>query len=343
MLETRLRDYLEAQHETAPQPEDSLSEVMRLGRRRRLWKRTGTAILGAAAALLMVLGSASIFNAAPSVAASPMTGAELPVINEAPVILQGELGPAPQIEPAGTDLTFAPIDEPTANDLAAIDETIQIEGYTDPTVVSLGSIDEFQTNVYVIHDVEPETGNGQSSLVAIGPDYPQFVSVSGPTQNTQWGPSSSRNPDGDGFVAMRVPEDASWGYIQIEIDGATTWQRPSDGFIWVPYNAQPGETIVVTGRDPSNGDIHLETTIDPIDLSGPLADLRAEILSLEAKVEELAAQITILESTRTTADAQTRAEIEEQIQELSQAQEQHLNRIRELHERISELAKKQDS
>lgn len=262
MIETRLREYLETQYEAVPDPEDRLPVIVRNARRRILAKRTGFALSGAAAVLLVVIGFGWLLGADRAVAASPFSGIELAVIHEAPLILQGKLGPQPQVEPAGLDMTYAAIEAPTDNDLAAMEELIQQSGYTDPVVVALGRIEAFDTNVYALHDVDPVTRRGRSLVLGVGPDYPSFEATSGPTEEEQWGPGSSRDPDGDGRVFLRVPEYASWQYAQLNVDGNISWQRPSDGFIWIPFEADLDSIITLTAHDPTTGKVLLEFSLE---------------------------------------------------------------------------------
>lgn len=260
MIEDRLHTYFEAQYEATPAPEDRLSDLRRIGRQRWAARRI---IVGAGVAALvsLVVGAGWLLRPDRAMAASPFSGLELPVISAAPLILQGELGPQPRSAPSGTDLTFQPIGEPTANDLAAIGEIVRVEGYSDPVVVALGRIDVFDTNVYALHQVDPATGIGESQVVAVGPDYPSFVSIGGPSENDQWGPSSSRGQDGDGIAFLRIPEYATWQYAQLEVDGEAFWQRPSDGFIWMPFHGDSDSTITLTARDPDTGESLLQHTI----------------------------------------------------------------------------------
>lgn len=274
MIEDRLRDYFETQYEAAPAPENRLFQVTGQARRRRYAKRTIFGLAAATVALVLVVGSAWLFQSEPAVAASPFSGTELAVVNESPLILQGQLGPQPETAPDGADLTFTPIEEPTANDLAAIDEVMRIEGYIDPTVVALGRVEVFETNVYAIHQVDPETGRGQSQVVAVGPDYPSFISVSGPfeSEQTGWGPSASRDPNGNGHLFLRIPGYATWQYARLDIDGEVFWQRPSDGFIWMPFQAEPDSTITLTAHDPNTGDTLLRTTLNRLPPAPPADD-----------------------------------------------------------------------
>ncbi len=257
-LETRLRDNLEAQRDAVPGRTDTITTVIRDGRRRLIWRRTGAAIAGVAALALVTVGTTVVLRSAPAVAASPLTGVELAIINESPVVLRGELGPEPETFPTGVDLTFTPIDKPTADDLDVLDQVIRQESYESPVVVALGEIAAFDTRVYLIHDIDPETRSGNSSVVAIGPDYPSFTSHHGPTNQGTWGLTSSRGLDGDGHVVMRVPDLAS--YVQVEVNGSVSWQRPSDGFFWIPFNADPDQPVTVTGHDPT-GRVFLNSTI----------------------------------------------------------------------------------
>jgi hypothetical protein len=293
VLETRIRQYLEAQHDSAPHPEDRLTQTMRRGRHRLIRKRIGVALTAVAAIVLVVVVSGRVFTE-PAMAVSPFTGDELTVINDTPIVLRGELGPEPQIDPPGTDLTFQPIDEPTTNDLAAIEETTRTEGFTDPVVVALGRIEEFETNVYVIRDAA-DTGSGNSSVIAVGPDYPSYVGFGGPTEDEQWGPSGGWDPvTGKGAVHMRVPDYATWQYIQIDVDGEVFWQRPSDTFIWIPYVAKGEHTVRVTGHDPTNGDVRLDVTFeDPVEDRVRL--LQTMIDQLESRVNGITDRITELE------------------------------------------------
>lgn len=265
MIETRLSEYFEAQSHDVPQPEDRLSAVVRRGRRRRILRGAGVTISVAATLVVATIGSGWIFGAEPAVAASPFSGNELAVIHEAPMVLQGKLGPQPRNEPSGVDLSFTPINEPTRNDLAAIEELIRSNRYTDPVVVALGRIEAFETNVYALHDVDQTTGRGHTSIVGIGPDYPSFTSHSGRTEDPQWAFSANRSPDGEGRIAMRVPDFASWQYIQVEVGGEASWQRPSDGFIWLPFDFEPTQVVTVTGHHPETGEVLLKHVLDPID------------------------------------------------------------------------------
>lgn len=246
-LETRLRNNLEAQRNAVPGKTDTIATVIRDGHRRLIWRRAGTAIAGVAALALVAVGTTVAFRSTPAVAASPLTGVELTIINESPLVLQGELGPEPESSPTGVDLTFTPIDKPTADDLDALDQIIRQESYESPVIVALGEIAAFETRIYLVHDIDPETRNGNSSVVAIGPDYPSFTSHHGPTNQGTWGLTSSRGLDGDGHVVMRVPEFGS--YVQVEVNGSISWQRPSDEFFWIPFNADPDQPVTVTGHD----------------------------------------------------------------------------------------------
>lgn len=339
MLETRLREYLQSQYESAPLPENRLSESMLGGRRRHIRKRTLRAVVGGAAVVLMLLGSVSVLTFAPSVAASPLTGVELRVINQTPLILQGELGPEPEIPPPGTDLSFVPVEEPTADDLAAINAVLADGGYSDPVVVSLGRIEQFDTNVYVIHYIDPGTGIGLSSVVAVGPGYPNFVPSSGPTELAWWSLASGLGPDGDGWVTMRIPENSSWGYMRIDMNDMTAWQRPSDGFFWLPVQAEAGKTVRVTGRHLTTGEVHFERTLDPFDVDGPLDALREELDVFVSKVADIEKRIALLESSMSIARAEKERLIEDESQKL-----RHLrNQIDVIRARIDHLVTQQGS
>ncbi|MGH8926166.1 MAG: hypothetical protein ACRDWA_16275 [Acidimicrobiia bacterium] len=254
VIEDRLREYFEVQYEATPAPENRLHVVARNGRRRLFVRRSLVGVAGVAALLVLVIGSGWFLRVDQAMAASPFSGMELPVVNEAPLILKGELGPGPEVAPSGSDLTFVPIDKPTANDLAAIQEIIQSRGYTDPVVVALGRIESFDTNVYALHQIDQGTGRGQSQVLAVGPDYRSFVSVSGPSENEQWGPSSSQSQDGSGFAFLRIPEYATWQYTQLDVDGEVFWQRASDGFIWMPFQANLDSAVILTAHDPATGE-----------------------------------------------------------------------------------------
>lgn len=264
MDETRLDEYLTAQYEALPAPENRMPVVVRKGQRRGSLKQAGLALAGAVAVVMVGIGWVALLGHDRAVAASPFSGRELEVIHETPVILQGELGPQPQVEPPGVNLTYSPIDEPTDNDLAAIEEVIQQNGYTDPVVVALGRIEAFDTNVYAIHNVDPVTRRGHSSVLGVGPDYPSFQAESGPTEEERWGPGATRGPDGDGRVFLRIPDYATWQYGQLNVDGEISWQRPSDGFIWIPFEANLDSAITLTAHDLTTGNVHLEFTLERI-------------------------------------------------------------------------------
>lgn len=215
---------------------------LRNRRRRRLAVATGVV----ATTVVVVF---SLFRTTPAdvtVAASPATGQDLTVIHEKPTVLRG--APATQDSnspavPDGTDLSFTPIDEPTPNDLEAIDTVVDQEAYVSPVVVALGTIDAFDTNVYLIHDSGPDALD-RSTIVAIGPGYPAFVSHTEPTDG--WlERTGGRSIDGSGQFTMRVPDDAL--YVQVDTGESTFWQRPSDSFVWIPFTADPGQDVVVTG------------------------------------------------------------------------------------------------
>lgn len=249
-LEARLHDYVVSQAEAVPPLPDALGRVTARGRRRVMWRRTGMA-LASVAVVVLATATVVVFASGPApVVASPLTGQELALIHENPPVLRGELGPEPETPPEGVDLTFAPIDAPTGDDLAAIDQLIEDEGYTSPTVVALGEITAAQTHVYVLHDLDPDTHAGRSTVVAIGPDYPEYQARSGPTAGGIWQTSSSRDRDGHGWVAMRASDVVS--YVEVDAAGSFSWQRPSDGFIWIPFDAPLDETVTVTGYDASS-------------------------------------------------------------------------------------------
>ena len=286
-LETRLHDYLVSQANAVPPMPDKLDVITARGHRRIVWRRTVVGLATATALVMLVTASVVIFAAdSAQVAASPLTGQDLTMIHDDPVVLRGQLGPEPETQPVGIDLTFSPIDTPTANDLEAIDQVIEQEQYTSPIVVALGEITAARTHVYVIHDLDPDTRTGRSTVVAVGPDYPEFHAVGGSTERGTWEMSANRDPEGNGWVAMRVHDFAS--YVQVDAAGSISWQRPSDGFIWIPFTAPLDEPVVVTGHDPT-GRTYLEQTLGARQL---IAKTQAEIAALEAEIARILAAIS---------------------------------------------------
>ena len=263
-LETPLRDYLEGQRDAVPSNPGSLTDVMARGRRRLTRRRTITASAGALALVAATVAGTVIFSGHQATAMSPLTGTELTVLSNDPVILQGQLAPQPAQMPQGTDLTFTPITRPTADDLAALELVITSESYTDPIIVALGEIQAFDLHVYAIHDLDPETHSGRSVLVAIGPDYPPELHwYGGPTERAKWGPSGNWAPDhGAGEIIMRLPDTAS--YAVVEVNDSVMWQRPSDGFVWIPYSSiDPPTRFVQAAYDATGRELFRNEEDDP--------------------------------------------------------------------------------
>ena len=303
-LETRIRRSLQDERDSVPPHIDGLAEVVAQGHRRMRWRHSVVTIAGVAALVVAVVAATVVFNNPVAVAASPITGTELPVTHVNPIVLQAHLGPEPEVLPEGTDLTFAPIDEPTQNDLEAISQIIESEQYQSPITVALGSIESAQTHVYVIHDVDPETRSGRSTVLAVGPDFPEFQAESGPTEQGSWGLTSSRELNGDGSIALKVPDFVS--YFQVEVNGTVSWQRPADGFIWLPFTAQPGADVLITGHD-TTGRVYLRQTLEGDDITDFVTEARATVGLLEARIAEAQERIAAGEGDPDELDALTEA------------------------------------
>jgi len=299
-LETRIRRSLEAQRDAVPARIEALSHILDRGRRRLRWRRGAIAFAGSAALGAAVVATAVVLNNPAAVAVSPITGDELTISHESPTLLQAHLAPEPDERPEGADLTFTPVGDATDADLDAIDQIIELEQYESPVTVSLGAIESAQTHVYVIHDVDPETRSGRSTVIAVGPDYPSFVAHSGPTEHASWAFSAGRQLNGDGWIAMGVPDFAS--YFQIDVNGTKGWQRPADGFIWIPFTARPDDDVVVTGHD-STGRIYLRHTLEASPITDTVEQARATVQQLEARIAELEAEIGSGEGDLTELDA----------------------------------------
>jgi hypothetical protein len=278
-LETRLRDCLRARRDAVPARSDAYGQVVRAGRRHQVWRRTRLGVVGAAALTAAVVVPALFISSPAAVAVSPITGRELPVLSKNPMVLLGQLGPAPDVSPGGVDLTPVPIEEPEDGDLAAVAEVVDQEGYTAPVTVALGEIEAVDTRVFVVHDVDPATRSGRSTVVAIGPT--RVVAYSGSTEQGTWGMGGGRSLDGDGWVAMRVPDFAS--YVQVDVDGTIVWQRPADGFILLPFTARSDQDVVVTGHDHS-GRVFLRKTLEALVIMDSIEEARAAVTELEARI-----------------------------------------------------------
>lgn len=287
-LETRIRRSLQAQRDAVPAKIDSLPDILGRERRHLRWRQGVMAFAGAAALIVAVVATAVVLRNPAAMAASPITGEELTITHQSPTVLQAHLGPEPDAVPEGVDLTFTPIDKPTEADLEAINQVIDQEQYLSPVTVSLGEIEQAQTHVYVIHDVDPETRSGQSTVITVGPDYPSFKSYSGPTERGAWGFSAGRGLDGDGRIALGVPDFVS--YFQVDVNGSMSWQRPADGFIWFPFTAQPGDDVLVTGHD-STGRVYLRQTIEASVISDTVEQARATVAAIEAQIAKAEAEI----------------------------------------------------
>lgn len=262
-IDQRLTETLIAQRDAVPEFSGVLQAVEQRGLRRIVLRRTSIAT-GAALVLAFAMTATIALTGQPAMATSPATGDSLVVLNTSPTVLRSVPGgmPAnPQAPaPTGTDLSFAPIGEPSTNDLEAIGTVIEMEGFTDPVVVAIGSIEAFDTRVYMIHDTGIDSINITSAVV-VDPSFPNFVSYNGPTSMQEWGPSGSRNPDGSGWVTVRVPTDAV--YVQMSIGGESSYQFPSDGFVWMPFEAAPDQEIAVIGYT-LDGEVFAVMTIDAI-------------------------------------------------------------------------------
>ncbi len=219
---------------------------------------------------------------------SPFTGQELGVVQESPLVLRGQLGPAPMQTPAGIDLTFRPVRELSEAQIEALREVIDTESYRDPVVIAAGEVRAFETTVLLIHDVDPETRTSRSSLVAIGPDNPVVVSHQWPTRSDAWALSGSRGLDGNGHIATGVAQSIS--YVQLDIDGSISWQRPSDGFVWIPYTTEPDQPVTVTGHD-HTGRVLFTHTIEAAhnELAQPLEEAQRSLNTINSQIIALEA------------------------------------------------------
>jgi hypothetical protein len=231
----QLTQTLQAQRDTIPPFDGTLNRVEERGGRRLRFRRTGF-VSAVALGLAAVVFAGSAVVGQPATALSPATGDSLVVISETPTILRSvpEMVDVSASLGDATDLNFSEIDKPEGNDLAAVQEIIDIDQYTDPVVVAIGSIDEFSTRIYMVHGTTPD-GTHMTSVVAVDPSYPSSIAQSGPTGTEVWGPSVSRSLDGSGHAFMRVATEAS--YATLTIGETTSFQSPSDGFVWMPFMA----------------------------------------------------------------------------------------------------------
>lgn len=130
---------------------------------------------------------------------------------------------------------------------------------------------------------------------------------------------------------MRIPEFASWQYMQVHVGGEVSWQRPSDGFVWIPYSAQPNDTVTVTGHALDTGAAHLGYIVDPpVDEE----ELHQLIDALQSQLEALSEQRSELEQAMTTVPDESRGELEDQIESISRAQRRLAIQVAELSTRI---------
>lgn len=212
-----------------------------------------------------MVGSIVVVGNPIRVAASPITGIELTVLASTPLVLAAEPGEAPDPLPAGRDSTFESLtDEPSSDDIDQINEIISVNGMSNPATEALGTIPDTTLRAYLVHDVD-ETGAGESSLIVVGFHDPSAVVHTDQTDKGSWAFSASRGIDGNGWTTMRVPNPYS--HIQIEVDCVPFWQRPADGFVWIPLEASPDVEVLVAGHD-ATGRVMLKRVLEPISERG---------------------------------------------------------------------------
>jgi len=250
-FDSRIRSHLEAQLDSVPAANGDLDQVLARGHRRRISYRVTQAVAVAAAVVLAVASTAlivSLLSNGPRLVVSPITGEELPVISEDPLVLQAQPGPAPDDVPEGTEVPIRTIDS-----LVGAEEgdatTLRPLGSPGGPIVAIGNVQGWRIFTYqtsrrkiLITDASGQfvLGNatgGENTGMTIGVAQGYFaVALVGPDVET----------------------------VTLTIDGESAWQQPVEGVAVFPLNSNDTQKHLTLTA--STGTLLLETGPD---IAGP--------------------------------------------------------------------------